>query len=102
MTQYCTPITILKKMIQQNFDINNRKLCPECKHQRLKSLVFPKKRPRTSDSCQPFYDEIGNYHDHDINITTTEYECSNGHKWIEESTNRCWCGWPDKKDKNVE
>lgn len=71
--------------------------CKECKKLGLKSKVYPGLSSVTLLYCPPFYDEEGNYHDHDSNTTTTEYSCSNGHKWTEETTGSCWCGWPEKK-----
>ena len=48
--------------------------------------------------CQPFYDKDGKYHDHDMNSSSTDYSCSNGHKWSSSSGPReCWCGWPNKE-----
>ncbi len=74
------------------------KFCPGCKKQGLKSKVYPGLSSTTLAYYPPFYDEEGNYHNHDGNTTTTEYTCSNGHKWTEETTGSCWCGWPDKKE----
>ncbi len=75
-------------------------ICPECKKEGLKSTVYPGVGMTTAMYFSPFYDEEGNYHDHDANTTTTDYSCSNGHKWIEKTTGSCWCGWPDKEKKN--
>lgn len=68
--------------------------CPECVKENKKSEVYPSVGSTTSIYCQPFYDEEGNYHDHDSNIITTEYRCSNDHTWQEKTTGSCWCGWP--------
>ena len=73
-------------------------ICPECKKQGLKSKVYVGVSSQTLVYCKPFYDENGNYHNHDGNITTTYYDCSNGHKWIHEETDSCWCGWPEVKE----
>jgi len=72
-------------------------ICLECKKKGLKSQVYPGVSSTTLLYCQPFYDEKGRYHDHDANTTTTEYSCSNGHKWVEKTTGSCWCGWPEKE-----
>ena len=74
-------------------------LCPECQKQGLKSKVYPGVGSRTLQWCPPFYDEEGNYHNHDSNTTSTEYSCSRGHAWVERTTGSCWCGWPEKKEK---
>jgi len=75
-------------------------ICPECKKQGLKSMVFPGSSSTTLMYCQPFYDPEGQYHHHDSNITTTEYECSNGHQWTEKTSGTCWCGWPNNKKEH--
>ena len=72
-------------------------ICPKCKEQELKSGVFPGISTRTLVYCAPFYDESGNYHIHDSNITTTGYRCTNGHEWSDKSMGRCWCGWGVEK-----
>lgn len=71
--------------------------CPECQKEGKKSTVCVRFGETTLMYCSPFYDEEGNYHYHDINDTTTFYECSRKHAWSEISTGSCWCGWPNKK-----
>jgi len=68
-------------------------LCPECKKQGLKSCVYEGISTTTCIGYTAYYDESGFYHNHDPNVTTTEYRCSNGHTWVERSTPHCWCGW---------
>lgn len=68
-------------------------ICPKCKKLGKKSTVYPGIASTTLLYCQPFYDEEGNYHDHDCNTTTTTYRCSNGHEWMESHEGKCWCGW---------
>lgn len=70
--------------------------CPECQEQGLRSEVYPGMTTRTLAYCQPFYDEEGNYHHHDSNVSTTEFSCSNDHSWETYRTGSCWCGWPEK------
>lgn len=67
--------------------------CPQCKKEGKKSKVYPGVGYTTCMYCPPFYDEEGKYHNHDGNVTTQEYSCSNGHKWTERTTGSCWCGW---------
>ena len=70
--------------------------CSECKKQGLKSKVTPGVGLRTAMHCFPFYDEEGNYHHHDVNVTTTRYSCSNGHKWTARKKEPCphdGCDW---------
>lgn len=70
--------------------------CPQCVKEGKKSKVYPGVSMTTAMWCPPFYDEEGNYHHHDSNVTTTEYSCSNGHKWTEKTSGSCWCGWGKK------
>ncbi len=68
-------------------------ICPQCKKEGKKSKVYVSMGTSTLLFCPPLYDEDGKYHDHDSNITTQEYTCSNGHKWATETHGSCWCGW---------
>lgn len=73
-------------------------ICSECQKQGLTSYVYPGISTSTLMWCQPFYDKDGKYHDHDMNSSSTDYSCSNGHKWSSSSGPReCWCGWPNKE-----
>ena len=48
----------------------------------------------------PFYAD-GKYHAHDPNRTRSDYQCSEGHRWSEDSYRTCWCGWsgdPKRED----
>ena len=55
--------------------------CPECVKEGKKSKVFIGTSTRTLMYWQPHYDEDGVLHSNDPNKTTTDYSCSNGHKW---------------------
>lgn len=66
-------------------------ICPECEKLGLKSMVFVGSSTITCLMYQHFYDEEGREHFHDPNMTTTHYSCSNGHSWIDQSRNKCWC-----------
>lgn len=57
--------------------------CPECEREGKKSKVYVGMSTRTLMGWQPYYDEDGKFHNDDPNHTTTEYDCSNGHKWKE-------------------
>ena len=59
--------------------------CPICKN----SNVIVISGMITSAYCIPFYDENGNYHIHDGNISTIEYECSKHHRWKVSQTGKC-------------
>lgn len=67
--------------------------CPECVKENKKSFVNVGMSMTTAMYAAPFYDEEGKYHHHDPNTTSTEYSCSNGHRWTHKSTSTCWCGY---------
>lgn len=46
----------------------------------MRSLYHP------SAPVEPYYDELGRYHWHDINRTVTVFRCANGHTWEGEPT----------------
>jgi hypothetical protein len=73
--------------------------CPECVKEGKRSQVMPSGSSSTLMYCQPFYDEDGNYHNHDCNVTTTLYRCTEGHEWTEDTTGSCWCGWPKRSEE---
>ena len=55
--------------------------CEECIKLKKRSKVFEKGGSSTLINTISFYDEKGQYHNHDNNIYTTNYECSNGHSF---------------------
>lgn len=61
-----------------------KKFCPECVKAGRKSriTVGPTSRPSVM-SAPAWYDEDGDYHPRDQLKVTTQYKCSNGHKWAE-------------------
>ena len=65
--------------------------CPECEKAGEKSCVYPQGSSRTMLMGCEYYDEEGRYHQHDPNVTTTGYRCSNGHEWVEKHIAKCWC-----------
>jgi hypothetical protein len=77
-------------------------ICEECRKQGLKSKVFIGMQTCTAMYSDSYYDEDGNYHFHDPNITTTVYSCSNDHTWtVKTSGRRCPvsdCEW--NKDRS--
>lgn len=56
-------------------------ICPVCAENNQTSIVKNYSSSSTLMYCQPYYDEQGNYHNHDSNKTTTHYKCSNGHSF---------------------
>lgn len=63
--------------------------CPICQKEGKKSCVYEGITTSTCIYCQPYYDEEGKYHVHDLNNHTTSYNCSNGHSWTKRR--RGWC-----------
>ena len=57
-------------------------ICEQCREQGRKSKVFPGMTFVTAMSWQPYYDEEGQYVNNDPNIHTTDYRCSNRHRWV--------------------
>jgi hypothetical protein len=74
--------------------------CPECVEAGKKSRVTPGLTAVTDMYCPPYYDEEGVRHHHDLNARTTNYSCSNGHRWVETTQAECGsCDWPNVKEK---
>lgn len=55
--------------------------CPECEANGQKSQVYERSRTMTLVAITPSYDEEGRAHIHEANTTTTDFECSNGHRF---------------------
>ena len=64
-------------------------ICPICKFKKIKSIVKPHGGSSTAMYCSPYYDENGNYHNHDLNIISESYSCSNSHHWVLKFHNPC-------------
>lgn len=56
-------------------------ICPKCKEEEKKSIVYAGYGMSTLVGYTPYYDEDGKYHSHDPNSNTTNYTCSNGHSF---------------------
>ncbi len=56
-------------------------ICPNCKEKGLKSKVYIDNSESTLLRYAPFYDEEGEYHSHSKHIITSDFSCSNGHRW---------------------
>jgi len=77
-------------------------ICKQCAAKGLKSKVYQGMTVSTAMYCSPYYyDEEGDYHNHDYNRTTQQYACSNGHEWAEKKPKLCPnCDWTSEtKDK---
>lgn len=68
-------------------------LCAACQKDNKKSIVHSGISMSTMISCPSFFDEEGRQHKHDTNKRTTDYHCSEGHRWGADSYMPCWCGW---------
>lgn len=68
--------------------------CPECQKAGQPSKVYVGISRETCIGVTQFYDEGGKWHNHNPNRTTTEYTCSEGHKWTE-TTGPYHCPWGD-------
>jgi len=55
--------------------------CAECNRNGDKSLVYPGMSVSTCMGWLPYFDESGDYHNHNPNSVSSEYSCSKGHKW---------------------
>lgn len=64
--------------------------CPECVEAGQTSKVFSRGSTRTLlGGGGPFWDEDGTRHEHDPNIVTSGFECSNGHMWATKGKRPC-------------
>ena len=59
--------------------------CAECVTLGQRSTVTVGATTTTAMAVSAYYDEDGHYHYNDPNITTTEYHCSRGHRWHEQT-----------------
>jgi len=74
-------------------------ICPVCKKKGLSCIVSVHGGSQTLIYSEPYYDEEENWHYHDPNTTTSNYSCSNGHRWSVTVGGSCWCGWKGKGTK---
>lgn len=63
--------------------------CPVCVKLGMKSTLQGGPGTVTAMYCPPYYDEDGNYHNHDNNTTTSGFKCSNGHSFVTEGHGAC-------------
>ena len=61
--------------------LRERKFCPQCQEEGLKSQVYMGVCTSTLVGCLSYWDEDGNFHSDDCNTTICTYYCSNGHTW---------------------
>lgn len=64
--------------------------CEKCVEEGRKSRIYePGGGATTLAYYAPYYDEEGTRHIHDGNTTTSEWSCSNGHKWSFRTRSGC-------------
>jgi hypothetical protein len=63
--------------------------CPECVAQGQLSKVYIGGTIVTDMGTDRYYDEDGVFHNHDPNIRSTSYECSNKHYWYDGVMPKC-------------
>jgi hypothetical protein len=77
-------------------------LCPVCQEEGLKSSVKGSDTFTTCAGVQAYWDEDGDYHRHDPNVSTTSYSCSNGHHFTVRTKRGCAsCGQGDQKEVEI-
>lgn len=68
-------------------------MCPHCQQAKQRSTVRVVRSKPTLIPKDHFFDEDGQEHHHDPNITRTDFRCSNNHTFTEVSSWECWCGY---------
>jgi len=64
--------------------------CPECRKTDQRSkLYIGNSKIVEKFTREKYYDEYGNYHDHDVNVRQGKWECSNGHGGLYNKTYMC-------------
>lgn len=64
-------------------------ICPKCKELGQKSRVNLGQTLSTLTMSEMYWDEEGIPHHHDRNNIVTTYHCTNGHRIVISSTNKC-------------
>ncbi len=68
-------------------------ICTKCRDSGQRSIIHILGTKQTQVPRDVFFDEDGEEHNHNPNIVTTQYRCSNGHRFEERSSWQCHCGW---------
>ena len=76
-------------------------ICPVCEKMGLKSKVFSNGSSVTLMGYSPYYDEDGQFHNHDPNRITMDYHCSNDHVFVIRKRHSCTCGWSGGDDETI-
>lgn len=72
-------------------------ICPICKEQGLKSIVYDTGGTSTAMSYHSFYDEEGKHHLHDPNTIMRYFICNKKHKFVKRSSGGCFHGDYERK-----
>lgn len=73
--------------------------CEECEKEGKKpERIYPGSTSVTDMGYAPYWDNEGNYHEHDPNVRVTGFSCSNEHRWTQNTDKPCpTCGnWWEK------
>lgn len=92
----CPRIVYIPPAALENKKMFNKVLCPECEKTGEKSIVYTHGISSTLMGWKPYYDQNGDYHDHDPNKKSEHFTCSKGHIFDIDHTHKCWCGWTRK------
>lgn len=70
--------------------------CPQCEES---TEIICLGDSSTLLAWSPSYDEEGEYHQHDPNVTTSSWQCNGcDHVWEQKKQTGCWCGWPNNTE----
>ncbi len=73
--------------------LDNFVICPHCENNNVECLGIT----TTIASIGIYIDTNNRSHEHDSNRMSAQYKCANGHQFVIEPINSCWCGWRQKK-----
>jgi hypothetical protein len=68
-------------------------ICKKCQDSGQRSIVRILGTKKGDIPKDFFFDEEGVEHSHDPNVVTTQFRCSNGHRFQEISSWQCHCGY---------
>jgi hypothetical protein len=68
-------------------------ICPVCANSGKRSTVRVVRTNNGKLAKDHFFDEAGAEHHHNPNFITTEFVCSNDHRFAERSSWECHCGF---------
>ncbi len=83
------PLSIVSGELPVAVDGPKKKFCPMCSKEGKKSRITCGNISVMCMGSLPYYDDEGEYHDHDPNTHSAYFYCSNDHKWVECSTQPC-------------